>query len=498
MLAGSRKASALDSAGAMGEPSGQATEDRTMNSHVTPPRVGAEALEKVCAELATVFGSRFSRSASVREQHGHTLSWTANEPPDAVVFAHSTEDVATVVRLCAAHGVPIIPYGAGTSLEGHVNAPCGGVSLDVSNMKTILAVHAEDLDCVVQAGVTRKQLNDYLRDQGLFFPIDPGADASIGGMASTRASGTNAVRYGTMKDNVLSLTVVTPDGEIVRTAARAKKSSAGYDLTRLFVGAEGTLGVITEITLRLSAIPEAISAGICSFPSIRAACDAVIATIQSSLPVARIELLDTVTIKGINVYSKLSLPEQPLLLFEFHGTEAGVEEQARRFGEIAAEFGGGNFDYATRPEDRTRLWQARHDAYWSFSVHRAGVSVLSSDVCVPISRLAECVEETERDIQASGLIAPIVGHVGDGNFHCGVMVDTKNPAEVANVEAFLKRLVARALSMEGTCTGEHGVGMAKMKYMEDEHSPAALDLMRQIKRSIDPRGIMNPGKVLYM
>ena len=469
-----------------------------MNSHVMPPRVGAEALETVCAQLAATFGARFSQAAAVREQHGHNLSWTANEPPDAVVFARSTEEVAAIVQLCATHGVPIIPYGTGTSLEGHVNAPCGGVSLDVSQMKEILAVHAEDLDCVVQAGVTRKQLNDYLRDQGLFFPIDPGADASIGGMASTRASGTNAVRYGTMKDNVLALTVVTPDGEIVKTGSRARKSSAGYDLTRMFVGAEGTLGVITEITLRLSGIPEAMSAGICSFPTIRAACDAVIATIQSSLPVARIELMDTISIKGINAYSKLGLPEQPLLLFEFHGTEAGVDEQAKRFGDIATEFGGGNFEYATKPEDRTRLWQARHDAYWSFSTHRTGVSVLSTDVCVPISRLAECVEETERDIQASGLIAPIVGHVGDGNFHCGVMVDTNDAKEVADVEAFLKRLVKRAQSMEGTCTGEHGIGQAKMKYLEGEHSTAGLDLMRRIKRALDPNNIMNPGKVLYM
>ena len=469
-----------------------------MTHHVPPPRVAPEALEKVCAALSAAFGARFTRSAAVRQQHGHNLSWTPNEPPDAVVFAQSTEEVANVVKLCAAHGVPIIPYGAGTSLEGHVNAPCGGVSLDVSQMKAILAVHAEDLDCVVQAGVTRKQLNEYLRDMGLFFPIDPGADASIGGMASTRASGTNAVRYGTMKDNVLALTVVTPDGEIVKTGSRARKSSAGYDLTRMFVGAEGTLGVITEITLRLSGIPEAMSAGVCSFPTIRAACDAVIATIQSSLPVARIELMDTISIKGINAYSKLGLPEQPLLLFEFHGTEAGVDEQAKRFGDIAAEFGGGNFEYATKPEDRTRLWQARHDAYWSFSTHRTGVSVLSTDVCVPISRLAECVEETERDIQASGLIAPIVGHVGDGNFHCGVMVDTKDPKEVANVEDFLKRLVKRAQSMEGTCTGEHGIGQAKMKYLEGEHSAAGLDLMRRVKRALDPHNIMNPGKVLYM
>ena len=469
-----------------------------MTSHVTPPRVAPEALETVCTALASQFGGRFSRAASVREQHGHTLSWTANQPPDAVVFAQSTEEVAAVVKLCAAHRVPVIPYGTGTSLEGHVNAPCGGVSVDVSQMNKILAVHAEDLDCVVQAGVTRKQLNEYLRDVGLFFPIDPGADASIGGMASTRASGTNAVRYGTMKDNVLALTVVTPDGEIVKTTGRAKKSSAGYDLTRLFVGSEGTLGVIAEITLRLSAIPEAISAGICSFPTIRAACDTVIATIQSSLPVARIELLDAITIRGINMHSKLGLPEQPLLLFEFHGTEAGVEEQAQRFGDIAAEFGGGNFEYATKPEDRTRLWQARHDVFWSFMALRPGVSVLSTDVCVPISRLADCVEETEKDIQASGLIAPILGHVGDGNFHSGVLVDPTNAAEVANVEAFLKRLVARALSMEGTCTGEHGVGQAKMKYMEQEHSPAALNLMRQIKRALDPDNIMNPGKVLYL
>jgi D-lactate dehydrogenase (cytochrome) len=394
--------------------------------------------------------------------------------------------------------MPIVPYGTGTSLEGHINAPFGGVSVDTSLMKRIVAVHDEDLDCVVEPGVTRKELNEFLRDRGLFFPIDPGADASIGGMAATRASGTNAVRYGTMKDNVLSLTVVTPNGDVVKTARRAKKSSAGYDLTRLFVGSEGTLGIITEVTLRLQGIPEAISAGICPFPSVKAACDAVIVTIQTGLPVARIELLDEVQVRAVNAHAKLTLPESPLLLLEFHGTEAGVREQAERFGEYAAEYGGGPFEWATKVEDRSRLWQARHDAYWAAKGLRPGAQSVATDVCVPISRLAECVEETKRDIAATGLIAPIVGHVGDGNFHVQPLVDMDDPEEIAAVEAFVERLVDRALAMEGTCTGEHGIGQKKMKYMEAEHGPEALDLMRTLKRSLDPQNIMNPGKMIAL
>ncbi|GGH27353.1 oxidoreductase [Alsobacter metallidurans] len=461
-----------------------------------PARPDAEALAAVTLALTRQFGNRTVTSQAVREQHGHTLTWVANQPPDVVVYPETTEEVATIVRLCAIHRVPMIPFGTGTSLEGHVNAPFGGVSIDTSLMKRVVAVHAEDLDCVVEPGVTRKMLNEHLRDQGLFFPIDPGADASLGGMASTRASGTNAVRYGTMKDNVLSITAVLPNGEIVKTARRARKSSAGYDLTRLLIGAEGTLGVITELTLRLHGIPEAVSAGVCSFPSIKAACDVTIATIQSGLPVARIELADAAQMRAINIYSKLSLPEQPMLFVEFHGTHAGVREQAERFGEIAAEYGGGAFEWATKPEDRTRLWQARHDAYWAAHALRPGAKSLSTDVCVPISRLAECVEDTQADIAATGLLAPIVGHVGDGNFHVLPLFDADDPDEVAKVSAFVERIVERALAMEGTCSGEHGIGQKKMKYLPMEHPPATLDAMWAIKRALDPLNIMNPGKIL--
>jgi D-lactate dehydrogenase (cytochrome) len=455
-----------------------------------------KAAAKVIGQLAAQFGNRMVTSQAVREQHAHTTTWIANQPPDAVVFPQNTDDVAQVVRLCAAERVPVIPFGAGTSLEGQVNAPRGGISLDFRDMNRILAIHAEDLDCVIEPGVTRKQLNEYLRDQGLFFPIDPGADASLGGMASTRASGTNAVRYGTMKDNVLALKVVLANGEVMTTACRARKSSAGYDLTRLMVGAEGTLGVITELTLKLSGIPEAISAGVCPFPSVEAACNATIMTIQSGIPVARIELLDELQVRAQNAYSKLTMPEQPLLLLEFHGSEAGVAEQAERFGEIAQELGGGPFEWATRAEDRTRLWQARHDAYWAQCALRPGSKALASDVCVPISRLAECVTETQRDIAASQLIGPIVGHVGDGNFHVGILVDLDDKAEVTRVESFLERLVERALAMDGTCSGEHGVGQGKMKYLKAERGEAALDCMRAIKHALDPLNIMNPGKIV--
>jgi FAD/FMN-containing dehydrogenases len=454
------------------------------------------ALVPLLDELMRRFGDRVATSEAVRQQHGHSLTWTANQPPDVVVYPRTTEEVSEIVRLCLRHNVPIIPFGTGTSLEGHINAPYGGVSVDLSLMKRIIAVHEEDLDCVVEAGVTRKELNEHLRDKGLFFPIDPGADASIGGMAATRASGTNAVRYGTMKDAVLSLTVVMPDGEVVRTASRAKKSSAGYDLTRLFVGSEGTLGIITEITLKLHGIPEAISAGICPFPNVKAACDAVIMTIQSGIPVARIELLDELQVKAVNAHSKLSLPESPLLLLEFHGSAAGVQEQAERFGDIATEFGGGPFEWATKSEERSRLWQARHDAYWAARGLRPGAQSVATDVCVPISRLAECVDETKRDIAASGLIAPIVGHVGDGNFHVQPLVNMDDPAEVEACEAFVDRLVRRALAMEGTCTGEHGVGQKKMKYLQIEHGPAALALMRALKEAVDPHNILNPGKIV--
>jgi D-lactate dehydrogenase (cytochrome) len=459
-------------------------------------RADPAAIEAVRTALAARFGNRVATSPAIREQHANTMTWVANQPPDVVVYPQSTDEVVWIVKLCADHLVPVIPFGTGTSFEGHVNAPFGGVSIDTAMMKRIVAVHPEDLACSVEPGITRKELNAQLRDQGVFFPIDPGADASLGGMASTRASGTNAVRYGTMKDNVIALTAVMPDGAVVKTARRAKKSAAGYDLTRLFVGAEGTLGVVTELTLKLYGIPEAISGGVCPFPSVRQACDAVIATIQSGLPVARIELLDALQIKACNAYSKLSLPESAVLFLEFHGTEAGVREQSERFGEIAAEFGGGPFEWATNTEERSRLWQARHDVYWATFMLRPGAKSVPTDVCVPISRLADCVEETQADIEATGLIAPIAGHVGDGNFHVGVLIQPEDPAEVERLEAFLERLVRRALAMDGTCTGEHGVRQNKMKYLIEEHPPATLDLMRLIKRSIDPLNIMNPGKLV--
>jgi D-lactate dehydrogenase (cytochrome) len=467
-------------------------------SYASRQRASDAALAQLLAALAGRFGQRLSTQPALLAQHAHTLTWIANQPPDAIVYPHDTEEVAEIVGLCARFDVPAIAYGVGTSLEGHVNAPFGGISLDMSLMNRVLAVHQDDLDCVVQPGVTRRQLNEHLRDQGLFFPIDPGADATIGGMAATRASGTNAVRYGTMKDNVLALQVVSAAGVILRTGCRARKSSAGYDLTRLFVGSEGTLGVITEITLRLSGIPESIAGGVCPFPSVRAACDAVIATIQSGLPVARIELLDGLQVKACNMHSQLGLAETPMLFLEFHGTEASVGEQSARFNEIAQEFGGGPFDWATRPEDRSRLWQARHDVYWATNLLRPGARPVATDVCVPISRLADCVEETQRDIAAHALIAPIVGHVGDGNFHVGLLVDMDNPAEIAGAKAFCDRLVVRALAMEGTCTGEHGVGQGKMGYLQREHGQAALDLMATIKQGLDPQNIMNPGKLVPM
>ncbi|WP_417686143.1 FAD-binding oxidoreductase [Roseibium sp.] len=443
------------------------------------------------------FGDRCSRSKAVCEQHGHTTTWLPNQAPDAVVYAQSSEDVAEVVRICAAHKVPVIPFGAGSSLEGHLNAPGGGVSIDLSRMNEIIEVSEADLDCRVQAGVTRKQLNSYLRDSGLFFPIDPGADATIGGMASTRASGTNAVRYGTMKDVVLGLTVVTPAGEIIHTGGRARKSSAGYDLTRLYVGSEGTLGIITEITLKLFGQPEAISGGICSFPDIQSACDAVIMTIQCGLPVARIEFLDPLQVKACNEYSKLDLAEEPTLLLEFHGSEAGVQEQSEMFGSIAAEYGGSEFRWATKAEDRTTLWQARHDSYWASFTLRPGAKGVATDVCVPISQLAECVTATRADLDENGLLATIVGHVGDGNFHVLVLVDEDNSEEVASAEAFVSRLNTRAIDMGGTCTGEHGVGQGKMKYLPYEHG-AAVDVMRSIKKALDPDNIMNPGKIFSL
>jgi D-lactate dehydrogenase (cytochrome) len=459
-------------------------------------RADAKAVATTIGALAAAFGNRLVTSLATRQQHGNTTTWLASEPPDAVVFPQTANEVRQIVGLCATNGVPVIPFGVGTSLEGHVNAPFGGVSIDFRDMNRVLAVHAEDLDCVVEPGVTRKQLNEYLRDQGLFFPIDPGADASIGGMAATRASGTNAVRYGTMKDNVLALKAVLANGEVITTARRAKKSAAGYDLTRLFVGSEGTLGVITEITLKLQGIPEAIAGGVCPFPSVEAACNATILTIQSGIPVARIELLDEMQVKACNAYSKLTLQEKPLLFLEFHGSQASVAEQSERFGDIASELGGGPFEWTTKAEERSRLWQARHDAYWAVRSLRPGTQAIASDVCVPISRLAECVTATQRDVADSGLIAPILGHVGDGNFHLSLLVDTEDPNEMARAETLLERVVERAMAMEGTCTGEHGVGQGKMKYLPAEFGEGALWAMRAVKDALDPRDIMNPGKIV--
>lgn len=452
-------------------------------------------IETVVGILKQRFGDRCQTGASIREQHGHTTTYIENQLPDAVVFPHNTEEVSEIVKTCALHKVPVIPFGTGTSLEGHVNAPAGGISVDLMQMNKILAVHASDLDCVVQPGVTREDLNTHLRDQGLFFPIDPGANASLGGMASTRASGTNAVRYGTMKDNVLALQVVMPDGEIIRTAQRAKKSSAGYDLTRLMVGAEGTLGLITEVTLRLQGIPEAISSARCSFPSIDAACQAVMMTIQYGIPVARIELLDALSVSAANVYSKLDLPETPLLLLEFHGSERGVVEQAETFGTIAEEFGGSDFAATTSTEERNKLWQARHDMYWASHGLRPGAKGLSTDICVPISKLAQCVTAAADKAEEMGLISPIVGHVGDGNFHCLPLIDMDNPEEIAKAEEFVGWLNDLAISMDGTCTGEHGIGQGKRPYLLKELGPA-MKYMAAIKSALDPDNIMNPGKII--
>ncbi len=456
------------------------------------------SIAKALAALTAAFGNRVVTAQAVREQHGNTVTWIPNQPPDAVVFPQSTEDVQRIVRICAEHNVPVIPFGTGTSLEGHVNAPQGGVSIDFRDMDKVLAVHAEDLDCVVEPGVTRKALNEHLRDSGLFFPIDPGANASLGGMAATRASGTNAVRYGTMKDNVIALKVVLANGEVIDTARRAKKTSAGYDLTRLMVGSEGTLGIVTQLTLKLSGIPEAVSGGICPFPSIEACCNTAIATIQSGIPIARIELLDALQVRACNLHSNLGLPETSMLLLEFHGTEASVAEQSQRFGDIAAEFGGGPFTWATRPEERTKLWEARHHAALSNFALRPGAAMIATDVCVPLSRLAECVTQTQADIEASRILAPIVGHVGDGNFHLTLLIDMDDADEVKRAKALSERLVERALAMDGTCTGEHGVGQGKMKYLEAEHGPAALAAMAAIKRALDPQNIMNPGKIVAL
>ncbi len=464
-------------------------------AHVTTLPRNEAGIETVSGILKQRFGDRFQTGAAIREQHGHTTTWIENQSPDAVVFPHTTDEVSEIVKACAAHKVPVIAFGTGTSLEGHVNAPAGGISVDLTQMNRILAVNASDLDCVVQAGVTREDLNTHLRDQGLFFPIDPGANASLGGMAATRASGTNAVRYGTMKDNILSLQAVMPDGQIIRTGHRARKSSAGYDLTRLLIGAEGTLGIITEITLRLQGIPEAITSARCSFPTVDAACQAVMMTIQYGIPVARIELLDELSVKAANAYSGLNLPETPLLLLEFHGSETGAVEQAETFGQIAEEFGGTDFAATSTTEERNKLWQARHDMYWASLQLRPGAHGMSTDVCVPISRLAECVTAAQQKAADMGLLAPVVGHVGDGNFHTLLLMDMENAEEVAKAEEFVGWLNDMAISMEGTCTGEHGIGQGKMPYLVKELGPAT-DYMAAIKVALDPDNIMNPGKIL--
>ncbi|MFZ6655297.1 FAD-binding oxidoreductase [Undibacterium sp. TJN19] len=446
--------------------------------------------------LQNLLEDRCSTAQAVRDHHGRDESSYDAMPPEAVVFAQSTEEVAAIMQLCHQHEVPVIPYGAGSSLEGHILALHGGVTIDLSQMNNMVAVHAEDLTATVQAGVTRKQLNLEIRDTGLFFPIDPGADASLGGMAATRASGTNAVRYGTMRENVMALTVVTADGRIIRTGSRAKKSSAGYDLTRVFVGSEGTLGIITEVTVKLYPLPEAISAAVCSFPDNADAVNTVIQTIQMGVPIARVEFLDANGVRAINAHDKLNLPVKPLLLFEFHGSEYGVKEQAELVQDIAAANGAGDFEWATRPEDRSRLWAARHNAYFALLQLRPGSRAISTDCCVPISRLAECISETQIDCENHGITYSIIGHVGDGNFHVLMLVDAGNAEEIATAEAINQRMVSRAIAMDGTCTGEHGVGIHKMHFLIEEHGADAIHMMRLLKQAFDPKNILNPGKII--
>ena len=451
-------------------------------------------IQDCISKIKEKYGQQFSESKSIREQHSHTMTIHESELPDGVLFASNKNDVSDTVKICNEFGCPIIPFGVGSSFEGHVNAPFGGLSIDLNNMNEILNVYQDDLLVTVQPGVTREQLNTHLRDTGLFFPIDPGANASIGGMTSTRASGTNAVRYGTMKDNVVSIEAVMPNGEIIKTSNKAKKSSAGYDLTRLLVGSEGTLGIITEITLKLYGIPEVIAGGRVSFTSIKDAADTVITTIQSGIPVARIELLDAMQVKACNLYSKLSLPEEPLLLLEFHGSEKSVEEQTELFGEIAIDFGGKDYEWTSNNEDRNKLWKARHDAYWAARSYMPGTEMYSTDVCVPISKLSECIVETVKDLEENNLVGPIASHAGDGNFHVAVMLDTNDKNEVAKLGPFLDRLSDRAIKMDGTCTGEHGIGQGKRKYMYNELGNSVA-VMEAIKKSFDPNLIMNPGKL---
>ncbi len=463
--------------------------------HVLPTYEPRPVPAAMIEALKARFGDRCSTAQAVREQHGRDESPFDVPPPDVVVFAESTEEVAEVVKLADAHAVPVIPYGVGSSLEGHLLAVQGGVSLDLSRMNRVLAVNAEDLTVTVQAGVTRTQLNNEIRHTGLFFPIDPGADASLGGMSATRASGTNAVRYGTMRENVLGLTVVTASGEVVHTGTRARKSSAGYDLTRLFVGSEGTLGVMTEITLRLYPQPEAVSAAVCSFPSLAAAVNTTIQIIQMGVPIARCELLDANAVRAVNRHDKLTLREGPMLLMEFHGSPAGVQEQAQVVQEIASDQGGEDFQWATTPEERTKLWTARHHAYFAALQMKPGCRAVTTDTCVPISRLAECLLDTVAEADEAGLPYFIVGHVGDGNFHVGYLIDPAQPEERELAERLNHQLVSRALRLEGTCTGEHGIGLHKMDFLREEAGDGAVALMRSLKHALDPKNIMNPGKI---
>jgi len=453
-----------------------------------------ESIKLCVKKLKEEFGQQFSNTQSILEQHTHTMTIHESELPDGVVFVETKYDVQKVVNICKEYKCPIIPFGVGSSFEGHLNAPYGGISIDMNNMNKILKVYQDDLLVVVQPGVTREQLNTYLRDTGLFFPIDPGANASIGGMTATRASGTNAVRYGTMKDNVIALEVVTPDGQIIKTANKARKSSAGYDLTRLMVGSEGTLGITTEITLKLFGIPEVIAGGRVSFPTVKDATDAVIMTIQAGIPVARIEFMDTAQVKAVNNYSKTNLPEAPLLLVEFHGSQSSVDEQSELFGEISSDFGGKDFEWTSNNEDRNKLWKARHDAYWSCRAVRPEAELYSTDVCVPISKLSDCITETIEDMEQNELIGPIVSHAGDGNFHVALLIDKNSKTELDKLDNFLLRISERAIRMDGTCTGEHGVGQGKRKYMLKELGNA-VNVMKSVKEAFDPHKIMNPGKL---
>ena len=467
-------------------------------THLLPDIAQRETPAALIDALKARFAERCSTALVVREQHGRDESSFAAPPPAAVVFAESTEDVAAAVKLAGQYRVPVIPFGVGTSLEGHLLAIQGGISIDVSRMNKVLQINAEDLTVTVQPGVTRKQLNEEIKSTGLFFPIDPGADATLGGMSATRASGTNAVRYGTMRENVLALEVVTASGEVIRTGTRARKSSAGYDLTRLMVGSEGTLGVITEVTVRLYPLPEAISAAVCSFPSIEAAVRTTIEVIQLGVPIARVELIDHNTVRMVNKHSKLTLREEPMLLMEFHGTPGSVKEQAGLVQELASNHGGNAFEWASTPEERTRLWTARHNAYFAAIQSKPGCRAISTDTCVPISRLADCLLESVAEADASGIPYFLVGHVGDGNFHFGYLIDPDIPAEREKAEALNYKLVTRALSLEGTCTGEHGVGLHKMDFLLTEAGDGAVDMMRTIKRALDPHNIMNPGKIFSL